>query len=110
MSIQIKNDHINGTDSFNILDFNITETGIEEIFTGSNCVPVRQTKSTYLIQDCTTIDCTTIQCTTVQCTTVNCTTINCVTIQCNQVQCINCTECTYCSQCSHCNCDCNDND
>ena len=49
MSIQVKNDHINGTEPFNILDFNITETGIEGIFTGSNCVPVKQTKSTYLI-------------------------------------------------------------
>jgi hypothetical protein len=108
MSIQVKNDHINGTEPFNILDFNITETGIEGIFTGSNCAPVRQTKSTYLIQDCTTIDCTTIQCTTVQCTTVNCTTINCTTVQCNQKECSNCTECLNCSNDTNCNCYCND--
>nr|DAN81169.1 MAG TPA: hypothetical protein [Caudoviricetes sp.] len=108
MSIQVKNDHINGTDPFNILDFNITDTSIEGIFTGSNCVPIRQTKSTYLIQDCTTIDCTTIQCNTVQCTTVNCTTIDCTTVQCNQVQCKECTLCSDCTYDSNCNCYCND--
>lgn len=104
MSIQIKNDHRNGTDPFNILDFNITPTGIEGIFIGSNCCPVRQTKNTYLIQDCTTIDCTTIQCNTVQCTTINCTTINCTTIQCNQVKC-HASNCYYDNQC-----DCSDSD
>lgn len=108
MRIQVKNDHINGTDPFNILDFNITETGIEDIFTGSNCVPVKQTKNTFLLQDCTTIDCTTIQCNTVQCTTINCTTINCTTIQCNQKKCSDCTLCNDCTYNNFCNCDCND--
>lgn len=108
MSIQIKNDHINGTDPFNILDFTITETGIEGIFTGSNCCPVRQITSTYLIQDCTTIDCTTIDCTRVQCTKSDCTTINCTLVQCNQNKCRDCTECLNCNQDSRCNCYCND--
>lgn len=99
MSIQVKNDHINGTEPFNILNFNITDTSIEGIFTGSNCAPVRQTKSTYLLQDCTTIDCTTIQC-----TRINCTTLNCTTVQCNQVKC-HTVKCHYDIQC-----DCSDSD
>lgn len=104
MSIQIKNDHINGTDPFNILDFNITSTGIEGNFIGLNCCPEEQVKFTYLIQDCTTIDCTTIQCNRAQCTTINCTTINCTTIQCNQVKC-HVRDCHYDNQC-----DCSDSD
>lgn len=104
MSIQIKNNHINGTDPFNILDFNITSTGIEGILFGPNCFQIRQIKNTYVIQECTTIACTTIQCNTVQCTTINCTTINCTTIQCNQVKCNN-VRCGYDRQC-----DCSDSE
>lgn len=104
MSIQIKNDHINGTDPFNILDFNITSTGIEGIFIDSNCSPVKDITCTFVIQDCTLIDCTTIQCNKAQCTTINCTTINCTTIQCNQVEC-NDVRCGYDRQC-----DCSDSE
>lgn len=104
MSIQIKNDHINGTDPFNILDFNITSTGIEGIFIDSNCSPVKVDTCTFVIQDCTIIDCTTINCNKAQCTTINCTTIDCTTIQCNQVKCNN-VRCSYDRQC-----DCSDSE
>lgn len=108
MSVKITKEDIIGSDTFNILEFEITTSGITDQFVNSNCTPASSNKSTYSIKDCTTIDCNTINCTTIQCNTVNCTTIDCTTVQCNTVQ------CKYQSYCvtTNCNddCDCNDSD
>ena len=76
MAIKITPNAITSETQVNILDFNITEDGLN-LFTNSNCKPTIQTKSTFNIVNCTTIECTTIDCTTIDCTTIDCTTVKC---------------------------------